>query len=124
MKPFKRILGIVSILAGIIAMAGVPMAQAQSAEPTPLDRGKALYEGHCASCHGITGDGNGLDATGMNPPPTNFRNGAINNLTDNDLEQAILGGKPNTEMKGYGTILKGPEVSDLIAYLRSLSTAP
>ncbi len=39
-----------------------------------LARGKALYSENCASCHGDTGMGNGVAATGMDPSPTNFQN--------------------------------------------------
>lgn len=124
MKQLKIILKVSAILGIIGIVAWPPVVLSQSPESTPVDRGKNLYAGHCASCHGMTGDGSGPDATGMTPPPTRIRGGGINGLTDNDLEQAILAGKPNTEMRGYGTILRGPEISDMIAYLRSLSALP
>ncbi len=36
------------------------------------DKGEKLYEEHCASCHGIDGDGNGEAAKGLNPPPADL----------------------------------------------------
>ena len=90
--------------------------------PDPAARGKALYQGHCASCHGISGAGNGMDATGMNPAPTNLTSAQVMGaISDNDIEQAILAGVPNSAMHGYGTILSPDEVAALKAYVRSLS---
>lgn len=38
----------------------VPVAQAQSQAPiAKVDLGKREFEAHCASCHGVTGKGNG-----------------------------------------------------------------
>jgi hypothetical protein len=48
----------------------------------------------------------------------------MNALTDNDLEQAILAGKPDTAMQGYGTVLNAEDVVALIQYLRSFSASP
>ncbi len=105
-----------------IGLVGSADGLAQS--PGPLENGKALYEGHCASCHGMIGGGDGLEASGLTPPPTNFRSAAMGSVPDNDLEQAILAGKPDTAMRGYGTILTSQDVSEIIAYLRSLSVSP
>lgn len=105
-----------------ILLVGSAGGRAQSTGP--LENGKALYEGHCASCHGMTGGGDGLEAAGLTPPPTNFRSAAMANVPDNDFEQAILAGTPDTAMRGYGTIFTSQEVADLIVYLRSLSASP
>lgn len=37
-----------------------------------LQAGKALYEQHCAACHGVQGRGDGPAAMGLEPPPSNF----------------------------------------------------
>ncbi|MBL1320416.1 MAG: cytochrome c/FTR1 family iron permease [Methylophaga sp.] len=37
-----------------------------------LKQAALLYKQHCASCHGVTGEGNGAAALGMDPPPINF----------------------------------------------------
>ncbi len=34
--------------------------------------GKRLYSQHCASCHGVSGAGNGPQGRSLNPPPTDF----------------------------------------------------
>lgn len=115
--------GLIAVFGVWIAMAGMPVGYAQSTGS--LERGKALFEGHCASCHGISGDGAGPEGTGLTPPPTNFRSASVmSGFTDSDLEQAILAGKPNTAMRGYGTVLSSSDVADLVGYLRSFSASP
>lgn len=37
-----------------------------------LQRGQALYQTHCAACHGATASGDGPAAKGLDPAPTNF----------------------------------------------------
>jgi caa(3)-type oxidase subunit IV len=40
--------------------------------PELLAHGKAQFEQQCASCHGVTGNGQGSAAAGLNPKPRNF----------------------------------------------------
>lgn len=37
-----------------------------------LQKGKALFDQNCSVCHGEKGDGKGLAASSLNPPPANF----------------------------------------------------
>jgi|CXWL01.1.fsa_nt_gi mono/diheme cytochrome c family protein len=37
-------------------------------------RGEAVYVQHCASCHGVAGDGKGPVARDLVVPPANFQN--------------------------------------------------
>ena len=37
--------------------------------------GKAVYDQHCAACHGINGDGNGPAAVWLYPKPRHFNSG-------------------------------------------------
>lgn len=106
----------------IVIGLGMPIALTNGQSTGELERGKALYRGHCAACHGLDGGGNGPRAPGLTPAPTNFLDpNLLNILSDNDLQQAILAGKPGTAMKGYGTVFKHADVAALIKYLRSLS---
>ena len=111
-------LRLLSIVITVIGCA----AYSDAAEP---NKGMALYRGHCAACHGIDGGGTGPKATGLNPPPTNFRNAAaMRGLPDSQLERAILAGKPGTAMKGYGAVMNAQDVAAVMKYLRSLTAAP
>jgi len=66
------------------------MAYAQS--PDGPDRGKSLYQGHCALCHGITGAG------GKGPSLTRPTLPRAANIVQ--LVEVIVRGIPGTEMPG------------------------
>lgn len=40
-----------------------------------LNLGKTVYTEYCMACHGVDGDGNGVAAKGLIPPPRNFKKG-------------------------------------------------
>lgn len=42
-----------------------------------LNKGKQIYTEYCMACHGEKGDGNGVAAKGLIPPPRNFTLGII-----------------------------------------------
>jgi high-affinity iron transporter len=84
-------------------------------------KGKTVYEAFCVSCHGINGGGDGPDAATMTPKPTNFTDlAATANLTLQDIERAVLTGKPGTDMKAFGGILLKEDFENLVTYLNSL----
>lgn len=113
------------ILTAVTVVGTYTLSLATSTEEkNKVSIGQNIYRGHCAACHGFNGDGKGPKAAGLTPAPTNFQDGTrMSTLTDNDLEQAILAGKPGTAMHGYGTIFHHQDVEALIAYLRSLSAS-
>lgn len=51
------------ILLGACSRSGSP--------PTP-ETGAVLYARYCASCHGVSGRGDGPAAAGLTPPPTDL----------------------------------------------------
>lgn len=117
-----RIRIVVGMAVGLF-ISGMPLVTPQAQQPTVLDQGKFVYMGHCAGCHGFDGGGNGPAASGMTPPPTNFKTATVSTLSDNTIQQAVLVGK-GTTMRGYSTILTANDINALVVYLRSLATAP
>lgn len=111
------------LVAATVLIAALLPIGVQAQQLSPLDQGKALYQGHCAGCHGVDGGGNGPVASGMSPAPTNFKTATVSSLSDNSIQQAVLVGK-GTVMRGYATILTANEINTLVLYLRSLATAP
>jgi mono/diheme cytochrome c family protein len=60
--------------AGYLQKEGIPaeyegLLNPLRATAEHLAVGRELYEEHCASCHGTTGDGRGEAAEGLEPPP-------------------------------------------------------
>lgn len=58
-----------ALAAALIERYPVPLAPTA---PPDLGRGAELYSEYCASCHGVTGDGRGPAAAGLDPPPIAF----------------------------------------------------
>lgn len=56
---------------------GVVMAGGQYVSADTLNKGKQIYTEYCMACHGVKGDGNGVAAKGLQPPPRNFTLGII-----------------------------------------------
>lgn len=96
-------------------------------------RGRELFLGACASCHGERGDGNGPAAAALKDewdqpaPPTDLRSPAVRSgpaLTD--LDRAIVTGIAGTPMPSFADAFDEEQRWDIIAYiarLRSNSTA-
>lgn len=74
-----------------------------------LARGATLYQSHCASCHGISGGGDGPAATGLNPPAIAFT----------DVERA----DQRSPLSLFQTISQGVEGTSMISYGEQLSEA-
>ena len=92
-------------------------------EPEAIAEGKALFRANCSSCHGITGEGDGPAAGGLEPPPQNL---ALRqpNLSDSYLYWRIAEGglmDPfNSLMPGWKGLMNEERIWQVIAYLRTL----
>lgn len=95
--------------------------------------GKAIYDGKgaCATCHGATGAGDGAAAAALDPKPASFVTGAFRLDTDGDGQMGSDTDLANSIKYGgakYGGNAAMPgradfsdaEISDLVAYVRSL----
>ncbi len=73
-----------------------------------ISRGQALYERHCAVCHGLKGDGKGEAAYLLQPKPRKFRAGNFRLVTSQNLQptqddvlRTITNGMPGTAMPSW-----------------------
>ncbi len=114
-----------SLLAGTLLLAQAPpmknsrnqMAPHSAAESAAIERGKAIHKEFCGICHYAASSAKkigpglkGLSAHGK------FANGKL--VDDASLRAWIeRGGK---DMPGFKDTLKAEQVSDLIAYLKTL----
>ncbi|GEM_PF-1217715 len=106
-----------------------PPAQT-STEPSAeiLARGVALYQEHCASCHGVNGDGNGELAAYLEPRPANLTTGVYKFRstpsgalpTDDDLFRTLSVGVPGTGMPDFQDLTVS-EREVLVSHLKTLS---
>lgn len=68
--PGEKIAGITERMQQkVIALTGTATAPRR---PPSLAKGAALYQAHCASCHGAEGRGDGPAGRGLEPPPNDF----------------------------------------------------
>lgn len=123
-------------IAGVgLALASAARAAAPAAKsgtPLQLDpqlqQGKAVYDQHCAACHGATGEGDGPAAVWLYPKPRNFSSGLFkikstpgSSLpTDDDLLQTITQGMPGTSMPSF-TYLSEAERRASVLYVKHLT---
>jgi mono/diheme cytochrome c family protein len=80
--------------------------------------GSATFKQKCASCHGPDGKGIGSIKT------PDFTNPAVqSSLTDQQIEQIIANGKPNTMMPAWSGKLSDAEISSVRGFIRTLNAA-
>jgi mono/diheme cytochrome c family protein len=115
----------------VLLMASVLIGLPGSVWAADPDAGKALFEANCASCHGVSGKGDGPVGAALNPPPRDFTvgdfkfdaNGDGTPGEDADLKLVIQKGA----MAYGGSALMAPwptlsdeQIADIIAYIRTL----
>lgn len=89
-----------------------------------IEQGQALYQAHCASCHGVQGGGDGSEAAGLSVKPEKFTDQEfMADISNEQLFQAISDGK-EPDMPAYGDELSAEDRWALADYLRFLTFAP
>jgi putative copper export protein/mono/diheme cytochrome c family protein len=89
-------------------------------QATVVRRGEALFQTHCAVCHGQKGRGNGPAAVGLNPKPADLTAAHVDEHTDGDIFWWLTSGIAGTAMPSFEQTLSARERWELIRYLRSL----
>src|SRR5690606_34316876 len=97
-----------------------------NANAADLEKGKAVYQRACATCHGPGGEGDGPVAAGFPPnaKPASFVSGTFKKVTDDDSIRALL--KNGGASMGLSPLmapqpaLSEEEVTNVIAFVRSL----
>ena len=75
----------------------------------------------CKICHGVTGNGFGIMAQGLTPPPRNFTcRSTMETISDGQLFWIIRNGSPGTGMPAFKN-LKDKEIWQIVHYLRIFS---
>ena len=114
----KRSLSAAAVLTCVIGLiARAPAAPVANME---LDRGRTIYERHCADCHGPEGRGDGRQAVTLSPRPGNLISAQTSVKSDQELLKIIAEGKPRTAMTGWEERLSSEDQAAVLAYIRSL----
>lgn len=91
------------------------------ATPQLIAHGKELFMENCVTCHGATGQGNGIAASGLNPRPRNFTQdkGWVNGRLPSDVFKTLRQGVPGSAMASFAT-LPADDRWALVQYVLSL----
>ncbi|HEX6363337.1 MAG TPA: CopD family protein, partial [Albitalea sp.] len=82
--------------------------------------GAALYEQHCAACHGAQGAGDGPLAKTLPTAPTDLRSPAVRMRTAGDLFWRITHGAATAGKPAFGERLSTEHRWDLVNFVRTL----
>jgi mono/diheme cytochrome c family protein len=102
--------------AGWVVVAGALLA-CEPSDPTPVGRGRGIFQRTCSGCHGR--DGRGTLRPGLSRPPRDLTNPEFQaQMSDEQLRQSIRIGKG--QMPAFGGLMGDEEISNVIASVRSL----
>jgi mono/diheme cytochrome c family protein len=107
-------------------MLALVLPQSAHAQPAGSEssQGRALYETHCAFCHGSDGRAETPVGHILRPAPRNFTDPIeMGRLTDDQIYRAIKDGKPGTAMAAWGQVLTEPQIGDVMDYIRTFLPA-
>jgi mono/diheme cytochrome c family protein len=116
-------LALAALVAGAVALVRAPLPPS----PRGPEPGRALFQAHCASCHGAAGRGDSWRARLLFLRPGNLASPAMASLPDQYLADVIRHGgatfgKPG--MPSFGFVLSDAEIEAVIQYVRSLPRTP
>ncbi|KAF0191231.1 MAG: cytochrome C class I [Gammaproteobacteria bacterium] len=109
------------LLGAGIGCAALLWAAAASATEKPEDN----YRTYCVQCHGLQGDGKGINVRDMSVQPRDHTDAKeMAARSDEDLFKAIKEGgvaiNKSMLMPGWADVLSDEEIRGLVAYLREL----
>jgi mono/diheme cytochrome c family protein len=87
---------------------------------------KQVFDFYCAQCHGVKGDGKGVNVgKDFATDPRNFTDATdMAKRSDEDIRGVIKDGGPSISksplMPPWGATLTAAEVDDLLAYIRTM----
>jgi len=88
----------------------------EGADPALIERGAGLFRENCASCHGISGRGDGARAVGLLPQPANL---AMVEYSDGRLSHTLWNGVPGSAMPRWNR-LNAADLQAVGAYVRTI----
>jgi mono/diheme cytochrome c family protein len=114
---------LLALLVTGIALVRAPLPPS----PRGPEPGRALFQSHCASCHGAAGRGDSWRARLLFLRPGDLASPALASLPDQYLAELIRHGgsaigKPG--MPSFGFVLGDAEIEAVIQYVRTLPRAP
>lgn len=88
------------------------------ADAKSVSSGKKIYKMLCSVCHGMTGKGDGVGGTGLNPKPADLTSAAFQSQSDGAIFWKIEQGR--SPMPNYKSAIPEEKRWEIINYLRTL----
>jgi cytochrome c oxidase cbb3-type subunit 3 len=103
----------------------LPLAIAASGTVSAKERAEDNYKTYCTQCHGLQGNGKGINIRDMSVLPRDHTDAkAMSARSDQDLAKVIKEGglaiNKSVLMPPWGDVFSDEEVTDLVQYLRTL----
>ena len=101
----------------------VPFLKGESLASATGESGPKIYQSYCIGCHGPNQDGNGVNASSLNPKPRNLHDGPFMRETLNydRINTSLHLGVHGTAMPRWENTLSEHEIQEVIAYVLSLT---
>ena len=104
------------------ALATVPAEYIGRTNPLGSDaaeEGAKVYKDYCTSCHGETGNGDGIADASLEPKPKDLVQ--LSSIVGDDyLFWRISKGSPGTAMVGWGEVLDEEQIWQVVSFIRTL----
>lgn len=101
----------------LLALSALCQLGCEPADPSPVGRGRRVFQRTCSGCHGP--DGRGVMRLGLTKPPRDLTDAQFHaQVTDEQLRSVIRTGKG--QMPAFGGLMGDEDLSNVIAFIRTL----
>ncbi len=83
------------------------------------EQGRDIYNYRCYFCHGYSGDAKTLASTYLTPPPRNFTQTKVSDLSRQKMIKVVTSGKKDTAMHGFARLLTDTEINAVVDFVRT-----
>jgi cytochrome c oxidase cbb3-type subunit I/II len=115
--PAEDLRALIAYIQSLQRSTAAPSAQ----EAAAANQGLPFFAAYCASCHGVTGAGNGPVAGALAPAPTNFH---LKKPSEERVMDVLENGVPGTAMPPWKSQLSEDEQHALAKFVPSLYGLP
>jgi cytochrome c oxidase cbb3-type subunit 3 len=88
------------------------------AQTLSVDAGKRVFDYYCYQCHGYAGDAKTLAAQFLDPPPRNFNKTSLDQLSREQMVDAVAQGRVGTAMVAFSNTISTSDIKAVVDYIR------